>query len=61
MNTLGLDIGGANLKAASDAGWSRSAPFALWRDPRGLAGTLADLIERPPAVDRLAVTMRGDV
>ena len=61
MSTLGLDIGGANLKAASDGGWSRSAPFALWRDPQGLAGALVELIGRAPAFDRLAVTMTGEL
>ena len=61
MSTLGLDIGGANLKGASDAGWSRSAPFALWRDPQGLAAALADLIGGAPGFDRLAVTMTGEL
>ena len=37
MSWLGIDIGGANLKAADGRGWARSVPFALWRNPQGLA------------------------
>jgi (4-(4-[2-(gamma-L-glutamylamino)ethyl]phenoxymethyl)furan-2-yl)methanamine synthase len=61
MSWLGLDIGGANLKAANAAGWARSIPFALWRDPHALAGALAGLLERAPRTDRLAVTMTGEL
>lgn len=65
---LGLDIGGANLKAA----WYRpghavphavSRPFALWRDPAGLSVALADLLRDaafPPA-GRVGVTMTGEL
>ena len=61
MSWLGLDIGGANLKAANAAGWAHSVSFALWRDPEGLAAGLAALIARAPAADRLAVTMTGEL
>ena len=61
MSWLGLDIGGANLKAANAAGWGRSIPFALWRDPLGLAGALTTLLESAPSADRLAVTMTGEL
>ena len=61
MSWLGLDIGGANLKAANAAGWAQSIPFALWRDPAGLAAALAELIAQAPAADRLAVTMTGEL
>src|SRR6188508_841938 len=61
MSWLGLDIGGANLKAATAAGWARSVPFALWRDPEGLAAALAELLRSAPAADRLAVTMTGEL
>jgi probable H4MPT-linked C1 transfer pathway protein len=63
---LGLDVGGANLKAA----WStlggppaRSVPFALWRDPAGLGREIKKLIAGCdyPAFDRLAVTMTGEL
>lgn len=59
--TLGLDIGGANLKAAHTAGLARSVPFALWKRPHDLAAALAELIATFPPCDRLAVTMTGEL
>jgi len=59
--TIGLDIGGANLKAATSEGKAVSFPFALWRDfdELGLALTgLCQGLERPKA---LAVTMTGEL
>ena len=32
---IGLDVGGANLKAAHTNGAARSQPFALWKNPNG--------------------------
>jgi probable H4MPT-linked C1 transfer pathway protein len=61
MTWLGLDIGGANLKAADGRGWARSIPFALWRHPHGLAGALRALVESAPAKSRIAVTMTGEL
>lgn len=58
---LGLDIGGANLKAADGRGIARSVPFPLWKNPAGLAGALGDLIAASPAADRFAVTMTGEL
>ena len=45
---LGLDIGGANLKAAHTDGRALSVPFALWKNPGALAG------RPPPAAARNA-------
>lgn len=61
MSCLGLDIGGANLKAAHADGWARSAPFPLWRNPPGLTAALHDLLSGAPVADRLAVTMTGEL
>jgi len=61
MNWLGLDVGGANLKAADGRGWARIVAFPLWRDPEGLTGAIAGLLARAPAADRLAVTMTGEL
>jgi probable H4MPT-linked C1 transfer pathway protein len=36
-------------------------PFALWKQPGGLAGALRDLTARLPAFDQLAVTMTGEL
>lgn len=61
MSWLGIDIGGANLKAADGQGWARSVPFALWRNPQALARQLGQLVENSPAAGRLAVTMTGEL
>jgi probable H4MPT-linked C1 transfer pathway protein len=58
---LGLDIGGANLKAAHSSGPCLTRPFALWRDPDGLAGQLGHLLAGLPHADVLAVTMTGEL
>jgi probable H4MPT-linked C1 transfer pathway protein len=61
MIVLGLDIGGANLKAADSAGRALQRPFALWRSPDRLAAELRLLIEPFLPVARLAVTMTGEL
>ncbi len=58
---LGLDIGGANLKAAHSAGLARSRPFALWKSPAALPDALRDLLRDWPPYDLLAVTMTGEL
>jgi probable H4MPT-linked C1 transfer pathway protein len=58
---LGLDIGGANLKAADGCGWARSVPFPLWREPQRLAERLSHLIESGPPSQALAATMTGEL
>lgn len=60
MVILGLDIGGATLKAATNAGVAWSRPFPLYRAPQRLAEELTDLVGHVPA-DRLAVTMTGEL
>src|SRR5689334_25258247 len=61
MSWLGLDIGGANLKAATPDGWARTSPFALWRNPEGLESALAELVAEGPRYAHLAVTMTGEL
>jgi probable H4MPT-linked C1 transfer pathway protein len=58
---IGLDVGGANLKAAHSNGAARSRPFALWKNPGGLADALRALLEEMPAAEVLAVTMTGEL
>jgi hypothetical protein len=58
---LGLDIGGANLKAFHTGGAVRIAPFALWRNPAGLTNALRLLIDGFPPAEALAVTMTGEL
>jgi probable H4MPT-linked C1 transfer pathway protein len=61
LAVLGLDIGGANLKAAHSAGVARAVPFALWRNPAGLVDALRALLATMPPAERLAVTMTGEL
>lgn len=61
MSFLGLDIGGANLKAANEDGWAKSVPFALWQNPGGLSVALRDLISSAPLATQLAITMTGEL
>jgi probable H4MPT-linked C1 transfer pathway protein len=61
MPTLGLDIGGANIKASDGLTRSLSRPFALWRNPEGLAAELASILQQFDDVDHLAVTMTGEL
>jgi probable H4MPT-linked C1 transfer pathway protein len=58
---LGLDIGGANVKAAHSGGQARSVPFALWRRPTELPALLGTIIGSMPGADALAVTMTGEL
>ncbi|HEY7309438.1 MAG TPA: hydantoinase/oxoprolinase family protein [Gemmataceae bacterium] len=58
---LGLDIGGANLKAAHTDGRALSVPFALWKDPARLPDALRGLRREMPLADVLAVTMTGEL
>lgn len=58
---LGLDIGGANLKAAHSTGQARSMPFEVWKRPEELPDQLARLGSLLPAADRIAVTMTAEL
>src|SRR5207248_2423845 len=60
-SVLGLDIGGANLKAAHRDGTARLRPFALWKQPERLPAALRALLAEMPARDVLAVTMTGEL
>ena len=61
MTFLGLDIGGANLKAATAVLRAVSMPFALWKHPEQLPAALGDLVKRFPEADEFAVTMTGEL
>jgi len=60
MNPIGLDLGGANLKA-SDGKTAVTRPFPLWREPDRLSDALKKLLELYPAGAPLAVTMTGEL
>src|SRR5438094_318458 len=61
LAAVGLDIGGANLKAAHHSGAARLHPFDLWKDPAGLPDALRRLLKELPAFDLLSVTMTGEL
>ena len=58
---LGLDIGGANIKAATADKRAVSVPFALWKEPDRLSAVLADVVARFDGVEGFAVTMTGEL
>ncbi len=58
---LGLDIGGANLKAATPDRRARSVPFPMWKQPDALPQALAALVAQFPDATELAVTMTGEL
>jgi len=61
QRTIGLDIGGANLKAVHADGAHRTAPFALWKQPEQLPAALKHILQALPPFDALAVTMTGEL
>lgn len=61
MSILGVDIGGANIKAADCCGRTLSRPFAIWKYPEQLAAQMASLQAEFPETDRLAVTMTAEL
>ncbi len=61
MSWVGLDIGGAHLKAADGRGFAASRYFPLWQRPGELPVALSALLAECPAADRLAVTMTGEL
>lgn len=58
---LGLDVGGANIKASHEFGPSLSVPFPLWRDPTRLPTKLGEVIRRVPSFSRVALTMTAEL
>lgn len=60
-NILGLDVGGANLKAAHTSGVAVSRPFALWRQPQLLTDELRVILENFARNDVIVLTMTGEL
>lgn len=61
MSRLAIDVGGANLKAADGRGYAGVQPFALWREPSGLADQVRAMIRAAPRCEGLVVTMTGEL
>jgi probable H4MPT-linked C1 transfer pathway protein len=60
-DSLGLDIGGANIKAATSGGRALSRRFELWKHPEQLAQELASVAAELPCDGPVAVTMTGEL
>lgn len=58
---LGLDVGGANLKAAHSSGQASVLPFEVWKRPDELARGLASLARTLPVAERVALTMTAEL
>ena len=61
MSILGLDIGGANIKGADEAGRAVSRSFAIWKHPERLADEIASILHSFPQTERVAVTMTAEL
>lgn len=61
MSILGLDIGGANLKAATADGLAAARTFEIWKAPERLAAELESLIAQFPQPSQFAVTMTAEL
>jgi (4-(4-[2-(gamma-L-glutamylamino)ethyl]phenoxymethyl)furan-2-yl)methanamine synthase len=65
MNAVGLDIGGANTKAATSGGESTSCVFEIWREtdrlPVVLDDVLSELATDRTTLDVIAVTMTAEL
>jgi probable H4MPT-linked C1 transfer pathway protein len=58
---LALDVGGANLKAASSEGLAYAVPFEVWRRPGELTAAVRTLVESFPPFSRVALTMTAEL
>jgi probable H4MPT-linked C1 transfer pathway protein len=61
MTILGLDIGGANIKAADETGRTLSRPFAIWRQPERLNVEITSILNAFPQTDTVALTMTAEL
>ncbi|MEZ6061079.1 MAG: hydantoinase/oxoprolinase family protein [Planctomycetaceae bacterium] len=63
MNVLGLDIGGANVKAATADGDTLTLPFAVWKKSQLLTETLRNMVARQLQVSPhlVAMTMTAEL
>jgi probable H4MPT-linked C1 transfer pathway protein len=61
VRVVGLDIGGANLKAADAEGHALTRPFAVWKSPERLAAEVDRLLAGFPKPDVIAVTMTAEL
>lgn len=58
---IGLDIGGANIKAAHGDGTARSVPFEVWKRPDELAVAIGTIVSGLPPAAAAAITMTAEL
>jgi (4-(4-[2-(gamma-L-glutamylamino)ethyl]phenoxymethyl)furan-2-yl)methanamine synthase len=58
---IGLDIGGANIKAAHIDGTARTVPFEVWKRPDDLASAIESIVASLPPSAAAAVTMTAEL
>ncbi len=58
---IGLDIGGANIKAAHGSGAARTVPFEVWKRPDELDQAIAAIAATLPPSECAAVTMTAEL
>src|ERR1700722_9574090 len=61
MHVVGLDIGGANLKAADADGRAGTRPFAVWKAPERLAAEVDRLLGSFARPDMIPLTMTAEL
>lgn len=61
MHVIGLDVGGANLKAAHSDGPCRSRPFPIWQRPDDLGKEIMELISDWLPCRAFAITMTAEL
>jgi len=61
MRVVGLDIGGANLKAADSDGQAATRPFAVWKTPEKLAAEIGRLLAGFARPDAIGLTMTAEL
>jgi (4-(4-[2-(gamma-L-glutamylamino)ethyl]phenoxymethyl)furan-2-yl)methanamine synthase len=60
-DVIGLDIGGANIKAAHSSGVALTESFEFWKSPNLLEERLSNILKRLPRASTLALTMTGEL
>jgi probable H4MPT-linked C1 transfer pathway protein len=58
---IGLDIGGANIKAAHTDGTARTVPFEVWKRPDGLTAAIESIAASLPPSSCVALTMTAEL
>ncbi|MEO2014801.1 MAG: H4MPT-linked C1 transfer pathway protein, partial [Fuerstiella sp.] len=61
MRVLGLDIGGANIKASDADGNTAAMPFAMWQQKEELPAALRALAAEQSNPDMVALTLTAEL